>query len=65
MSEEWFDADDLPTVVVLEPHQYTEASARARLERRRKQGEELVMREFDGHWYIGRLVRGELVEDDT
>ena len=41
----------LPTVTELDPHTYTEKSARARLSR----NPGLVMREIDGKWYTGQV----------
>jgi hypothetical protein len=42
---------------VLDPHQYTEKSARARLARRRAKGEGLFMVECDdGHWRTGHYA---------
>lgn len=49
------------TVELLDPHAYTELSARARLERRRSHGEELIAREVDGQWYTGRVVSVDVV----
>lgn len=47
----------MSTRLLFDPHEYTEKSARARLERRRAAGETgLVMREIDGKWYTGTLV---------
>lgn len=48
--------DDGIERVELDPHEYTEESARARLERRRAKGEQLVMRHLNGTWYTGRIV---------
>ena len=41
---------------VIEPHKYTEKSARARLQRRRENDDELFMIEMDGDWYTGRFI---------
>lgn len=49
--------DDGIERVELDPFEYTEESARARLSRRRKAGEHLVMRHLNGKWYTGRVVK--------
>jgi len=49
--------DDGIERVELEPHEYTETAARARLQRRREAGEHLVMRHLNGKWYTGRVIK--------
>jgi hypothetical protein len=51
-----FVYDDSIERVELEPHEYTEHSARAALERRRAKGEHWVMRHLNGKWYLGRVI---------
>jgi len=43
-------------VETFDPHPYSEQSGRARLSRRRRVGEELILREMSGQWFTGRLV---------
>jgi len=48
--------DDGISRVELEPHTYSEKSARAAVERRRAKGEPAAMRHINGMWYVGCVV---------